>query len=37
MVFEVVEGMDIVNKIDSFGTGSGIIPAKIMIVDCGVP
>jgi cyclophilin family peptidyl-prolyl cis-trans isomerase len=31
----VVEGMDVVKKIESFGSGSGRPQAKIMIADCG--
>jgi peptidyl-prolyl isomerase F (cyclophilin D) len=31
----VVEGMDVVKKIESYGSGSGRPQAKIMIADCG--
>ena len=31
----VVEGMDVVTKMESFGTESGAPKAKIMIADCG--
>jgi cyclophilin family peptidyl-prolyl cis-trans isomerase len=31
----VVEGMDVVNKIESYGTESGQPQAKISIADCG--
>jgi cyclophilin family peptidyl-prolyl cis-trans isomerase len=31
----VVEGMDVVNKIESYGTESGRPQAKISIADCG--
>jgi peptidyl-prolyl cis-trans isomerase A (cyclophilin A) len=31
----VVEGMDVVKKIESFGTQSGRPSAKILIADCG--
>ncbi|PYJ06725.1 MAG: peptidylprolyl isomerase, partial [Verrucomicrobia bacterium] len=31
----VVEGMDVVSKIESFGTQSGQTKAKIVIADCG--
>jgi cyclophilin family peptidyl-prolyl cis-trans isomerase len=31
----VVEGMDVVNKIESYGTESGRPKAKILIADCG--
>jgi peptidyl-prolyl cis-trans isomerase A (cyclophilin A) len=31
----VVEGMDVVKKIESFGAESGMPQAKILIVDCG--
>ena len=32
---QVVEGMDVVKKIESFGSGSGRTSAKIEIADCG--
>jgi cyclophilin family peptidyl-prolyl cis-trans isomerase len=32
---QVVEGMDVVKKIESFGSGSGRTRAKIEIADCG--
>ena len=32
---QVVEGMDVVEKIESFGSGSGSTHAKIEIADCG--
>lgn len=32
---EVVEGLDVVRKIETFGTRSGATTAKIVIVDCG--
>ena len=32
---QVVEGMDIVKKIESFGSGSGKTKKKIVIADCG--
>jgi peptidyl-prolyl isomerase F (cyclophilin D) len=31
----VVEGIDILKKVESFGTGSGMPKAKIVIDDCG--
>jgi peptidyl-prolyl isomerase F (cyclophilin D) len=31
----VVEGMDVVEKIESYGSGSGSPRAKILIADCG--
>lgn len=31
----VVEGMDVVKKIESYGSGSGRTSAKIVIADCG--
>jgi len=31
----VVEGMDVVKKVEGFGTGSGAPKAKILIADCG--
>jgi cyclophilin family peptidyl-prolyl cis-trans isomerase len=31
----VVEGMDVVKKMESYGTGSGKPTARIVIVDCG--
>jgi cyclophilin family peptidyl-prolyl cis-trans isomerase len=31
----VVEGMDVVKQIESFGTNSGAPKAKILIADCG--
>jgi peptidyl-prolyl isomerase F (cyclophilin D) len=31
----VVEGIDVVKKIESFGTASGTPQAKILIADCG--
>ena len=31
----VVEGMDVVKKIEGFGTESGRPQAKVVIVDCG--
>lgn len=31
----VVEGMDVVKKIENYGTGSGKPTAKIVIADCG--
>jgi peptidyl-prolyl isomerase F (cyclophilin D) len=31
----VVEGMDVVNKIEAFGSDSGRPQAKILIADCG--
>jgi len=31
----VVEGMDVVEKMEGYGSGSGNPRAKIMIVDCG--
>ena len=31
----VVEGMDVVKKIEGFGTASGRPQAKILIADCG--
>jgi cyclophilin family peptidyl-prolyl cis-trans isomerase len=31
----VVEGMDVVTKMESFGSESGTPKAKIMIADCG--
>jgi cyclophilin family peptidyl-prolyl cis-trans isomerase len=31
----VVEGMDVVKKMESFGTGSGKTKAKIAVADCG--
>jgi cyclophilin family peptidyl-prolyl cis-trans isomerase len=33
---KVVEGMDVVRKIEKFGTDSGTPAAKIVISDCGV-
>ncbi len=32
---KVVEGMDVIEKIESFGSGSGKTSAKIVIADCG--
>lgn len=32
---EVVSGMDVVKKIESYGTNSGRTKAEIKIVDCG--
>merc|ERR1719461_2732543 len=32
---QVVEGMDIVKKVESFGSGSGATSAKICVADCG--
>jgi len=31
----VVEGMDVVKKVESFGSGSGRTSKKIVIADCG--
>jgi len=31
----VVEGMDVVKKVESFGSQSGKTSAKIVVVDCG--
>ena len=31
----VVEGMDVVKKVESFGSQSGKTTAKIMIANCG--
>jgi peptidyl-prolyl isomerase F (cyclophilin D) len=31
----VVEGMDVVQKVESFGSGSGRTSKKIVIADCG--
>ncbi len=31
----VLEGVDVVNKIEKQGTGSGMTRAKVTIVDCG--
>lgn len=31
----VVDGMDVVKKIESYGSGSGATKAKIVIADCG--
>jgi peptidyl-prolyl isomerase F (cyclophilin D) len=31
----VVEGMDVVKKIESYGSSSGKTSAKIVIADCG--
>lgn len=31
----VVEGMDVVKKIESYGSGSGKTSAKIIVADCG--
>lgn len=31
----VVEGMDVVKKVESFGTDSGQTSAKIVVADCG--
>ena len=36
MVFgSVVEGMDVVKKIESYGSSSGKTSKKIVIADCG--
>jgi len=32
---QVVEGMDIVKKVESYGSGSGATSKKIVIADCG--
>ena len=32
---QVVEGMDVVKKIESFGSQSGKTSKKIIIADCG--
>jgi len=32
---EVVDGMDLVKKIESYGSNSGTTKAKIVIADCG--
>jgi len=32
---QVVEGMDVVKKVESFGSQSGKTSKKIMVVDCG--
>ncbi|CEJ02767.1 Putative Peptidyl-prolyl cis-trans isomerase [Rhizopus microsporus] len=32
---EVIEGMDVVKKIEALGSGSGATKAKIVIDDCG--
>ena len=32
---QVVEGMDIVKKVESFGSQSGKTSKKIVIADCG--
>jgi len=34
-VDQVVEGMDVVKKIESFGSQSGKTSKKIIIADCG--
>ena len=31
----VVEGMDVVKKVESYGSSSGKTSAKILIADCG--
>ena len=31
----IVEGMDIIKKVESFGSRSGKTTAKIMVEDCG--
>lgn len=32
---EVVEGLDVVKKVESFGSGSGKTSAKIEVANCG--
>jgi len=32
---ELLEGMDVVKKVESFGSQSGKTSKKIMIADCG--
>ena len=33
---EVVEGMDVVKKVESYGSASGKLSRKVTIADCGV-
>jgi cyclophilin family peptidyl-prolyl cis-trans isomerase len=32
---QVVQGMDVVQKVESYGSSSGATKAKITIADCG--
>lgn len=32
---QVIEGLDVVKKVESYGSSSGATKAKIVIADCG--